>query len=135
MTVAFLWALAWLPVGIAFDTYEAAASPSVLGPGAPWMAITWAAWGCFSGAAFAIVLAVAEAGRTLLQLSLFRSALWGALGSLTLPTAIMAIDVLSGHAPFTAPDAPVLSILALSAVLGGACAAGTVTLVRRAPVN
>jgi hypothetical protein len=91
--------------------------------------------GFLLGSGFAGVLAVIERRRTFDQLSLARAAAWAAMVGATLPIAYLLV--------FFGPEGVVLSLtrtpLAVIAAsvsygaLGGALAAGTVALARRAP--
>jgi len=93
----------------------------------------WILWGAVSGGIFAIVLMFAERRRSLLELATARVALWGAVGSLALPAALMVRDdfvrgvLIEGRLVFLP--------LALIAALGAACAAGTLRIARRSAVS
>ena len=128
--VALLWSCVWLLMGIALGTYDGS---DLYGSSLPGLAVVWMVWGGVSGAVFAVLLAVAESGRALVRLSLVRSAVWGALGSMTLPAATMVMDVFGGHGHVAPVDWAGVLFLGLSAALGSACAVGTVAVVRRPP--
>ncbi len=137
VSIGLLWALGWLPIGAAVAWYAAARPPhptdlifrpvdlAVFLP-------AWTIWGGLSGGGFALVLGAVERRRGLAQLSLGRTAAWGALGSLSVPALLVALDVLRGAARSPLYDwRPALVALAVSAGLGAACAAGTLLLARR----
>jgi hypothetical protein len=130
------WALIWLPAGIAFGLVSnAGPRTDVVGPTVTWFAIAFLVWGAVTGAGFAVLLTLVESGRSVAALSLGRVSVWGALGCMTLPIAITGFDIATGPWSLSSYDwIPVLVVLAVSAVLGGACAAGTVAAVRRGSV-
>jgi hypothetical protein len=98
----------------------------------PLFAAAWTVWGGVSGAVFALVLGFVERRSRLDQLSFARTAVWGALGAVSLPTALTLWDWI--HTPEGLLGYgwrfPFL-VLALSAGLGASCAAGTLALARR----
>ena len=139
-SIAVLWALVWVPVGLALAFFAAASPPRpsdlISRPVAvPQFLAVWTLWGAFSGATFALVLAVAERRRTIGSLSLSRTALWGGLGAAALPILLVAVDVvrtpagLRGYG-WTFPGL----ILVVSALLGACCAGATLLLARRGSV-
>jgi len=132
VVIAGAWALIWLPAGIAVGLIMNAGPPTdVRGPPTTWFSIAFAIWGAASGALFAVLLSLVEAGRTIANLSLGRVGLWGAVGSMALPIAITVFDIATGPWSLGSYDWwPVFLVLALSAVIGGACAAGTFAAVR-----
>ncbi len=135
MTAA-LWALVWLPMGVVFFVYASplVTAPDVVGPfKIPWFVTVWTAWGAISGAVFAGVLASAEAGRALRDLSVRRIALWGAIGSISLPLVLTGVDFLQGPEVQRVPITFALAALMFSGVLGATCGAGTLAIARRAP--
>jgi hypothetical protein len=92
----------------------------------------WTAWGGISGAGFALILGFTERRRSLGELSLARTTVWGALGAMTVPTVLTLIDLL--RMPVSLPlydwRFPLVA-LAASASLGAVCGAVTLTLARR----
>ena len=136
-TIAVMWALVWLPIGLALALYAARHPPDpsnvIARPvDVPWFVAAWTLWGAVSGGVFAVLLALAERRRTLGELSLPRMALWGAVGAATLPTALTLIDVVQAPLSLRLYDWRLgLTGLTVSAVLGGACAAMTLALARR----
>ena len=132
---ALLWAIVWLPVGAAFGLLLNAGHPGdVIPPSVLLMVAMGGAWGGVSGAIFAGLLALAERKRTIADLSLIRVAAWGAVGCASLPV-LLALHYLSREDLLALrADAMFLGIvLVVSGLLGAACAAGTLTLARRAP--
>jgi hypothetical protein len=135
--ISLLWALVWLPLGVAVALYAAARSPQpsdfISRPvSLPVFVTAWTAWGGMSGALFAVVLGLTERRHTLGELSMARTAVWGALGSMTVPAALIVIEVLRTPLALRLYDWRLpLVALAVSAVLGAGCAAATLTLARR----
>ncbi len=140
LTVGVVWAFVWLPIGAAVALYASARPPQpadlLFRPVDFTTFLTvWTAWGGLSGTAVAAVLAAAERRRTLGDLSPARTAAWGALGSMSVPTALVLLDLSRGSVTAGLYDwRPPLVVLAVSAVLGAACAAATLALARR-PVS
>jgi len=92
----------------------------------------WAVWGGMSGAAFSLILKLTERRRSLGELSLARTAVWGALGAMTVPAALTFIDVLRTQVtpPLYDWRIPLVALVA-SGCLGGVCGWATLTLARR----
>jgi hypothetical protein len=139
LSIGLLWALAWLPVGAGVALYAGSGPPQ---PGdllfrpvavGPFLS-AWTVWGGLSGVGFAVVLGIAERRRGLAQLSLGRLAAWGAVGAMSVPAALVTLDLVRGalRSPLYDWRPPVVSLL-VSAGLGAVCAAGTLLLARRAP--
>lgn len=95
----------------------------------PLFLLRWTLWGAVSGGVFAIVLMIAERRRSLAELSFTRTALWGALGSLSLPAAVMARDAIQSGVLIE--GRLLLLPVMLTAGLGAACAAGTLRIARQ----
>ncbi len=103
------------PVGAAVDIWPAAlVYPGLLG-----------------GVAFAVVLGVAGRGRRLEELSLPRTAVWGAAGGL-LVSLVPAILTLLGLATANVPIGELTALLAGPFMLGGAAAAAASVALARA---
>lgn len=133
LVTAVRWSLVWLPMGLVLGIISNAGPDYDLAPPPiPFFALAWTVWGAMSGGAFAIILSFAESGRTIATLSLLRTALWGALGCMTLPVVLAASD-LFGRPWFIGRDdwALFAFVLASSAVVGAVCAAGTIAVLRR----
>jgi hypothetical protein len=132
---ALTWALVWLPVGVVMGLIALNARREVMCLYCPpfwdWFplfVLSWTLWGAVSGGVFAIVLMIAERRRSLAELSFTRTALWGAVGSLSLPAALMVRDAIqSGVLIERLGVLPVV----LTAGLGAACAAGTLRIARQ----
>ncbi len=133
---ALTWAVVWLPVGVVMALIALNARGDVICLYCPpfweWFPpflLSWTLWGAVSGAVFAIVLMIAERRRSLAELSFTRTALWGALGSLALPAALMARD---GFVRGVLIEGGLMFLpLVLIAGLGAACAAGTLRVARQ----
>src|SRR5687767_5144720 len=81
------WAVGWAMVMFLIGTIIGIVDPDSIDPGEePWrMAGVIAVVGFLSGTAFAAILASAERRRKIRDLSVLRSAFWGALGGAVLP--------------------------------------------------
>lgn len=129
--------MAWMPLGLALSLYAGLRAPEpsdiISRPvSLPLFVSVWTVWGGMSGALFALLLGFAERRRTLGNLSRARTAVWGALGCMTLPAALTLVDVLQTPAGLRGYGWRFpLTALAVSAALGAACAAATLALARR----
>lgn len=137
LAIGCIWALVWLPLGALVALYAAGSSPQpedlLYRPvEVPTFLLVWTIWGGLSGTGFAIILGTAERRRTLGQLSIARTGLWGALGAMSAPTLLTAVDMVRGLLGASLYDwrVPFVSVLA-SAILGGACGAATLIAARR----
>jgi hypothetical protein len=139
VAIGAIWAVTWVPLGALVGLYAAASPPQpddfLYRPVAfPTFLLAWTIWGGLSGVGFALILGAVERRRTLGDLSVARTACWGALGAISAPAFLTAIDVAHGvpAASLHYWRLPVVSIL-VSAALGAACAAATLMLARRPP--
>jgi len=138
LAIAITWALVWLPIGLGLAVYADARPPQpsdvIRRPVSMALFVTaWTAWGWISGGVFALILRMVERRRSLVDLSLGRTAVWGALGSMTVPAVLTLNDLLSMPVSFRLYDWQfVLVALSLSAALGAGCAVATLGLARRA---
>jgi uncharacterized membrane protein len=133
MSLAAVWAVVWLPVGVAVGLWltrfahpQQSWNDFFSGLGA------WILIGAISGAIFALLLALFERNRTFNQLSPGRVVLWGVIGGGAVPVgANVAIATLfpSIHLSSAAPV-----VFAIMIALGALCALGTLWLARRARV-
>ena len=137
---ALTWALVWLPVGVVMALIAFSARRDVIclycppfWDWFPFLVLRWTLWGAVSGGVFAIVLMIAERRRSLAELSFTRTALWGAVGSLSLPAAFIVRDAIQAGALIEGRLAG-LSVV-LTAGLGAACAAGTLRIARQSPTR
>lgn len=133
---ALVWGVVFLPVALALGLYRAFSlnvdvpiSFSVRIQAAVVATLVYTTWGALSGAAFGVVLALAERRRGFEELSSRRIAWWGALGAGSLPTVLSLWILSSEHAWAFWPSAAAL--VGISAGLGAACAGGTLALARR----
>lgn len=142
LVTALIWAFLWVPVGLIAGIYRSFKLQSY--DGIPWalpgldqflMAIlanvaVWMIWGAISGALFAVLLALIERRRDVAALSVRRTAIWGALGAVALPTIVLAAFLA------VEPEFSLLSLavwpLTISALAGAASAATTLFLAQRA---
>jgi len=137
---ALTWAIVWLPVGVVMALMALNSRREVICLYCPpfwdWFPLfvfSWTLWGAVSGGVFAIVLMIAERRRSLAELSYTRTALWGALGSLSLPAALMVRDAIRSGVLIEG-RLGVLSVV-LTAGLGAACAAGTLRIARQSVIR
>lgn len=94
-------------------------------------AIFLAVYGLLSGVAFAGVLMLVERRRGIRDLTLPRIAAWGALGgAAVLGVNLVLVYLLEGLVP-----GDTLPVLAIMGLLGAGCAAGSLALARRSPVE
>jgi hypothetical protein len=142
LITALIWAFLWLPVGLIAGIYRSFTLQSY--DGVPWapptleqfvMAVlvnvaAWMTWGAISGAVFAVLLASIERRRDVSALSLRRTATWGTLGAVALPTIILAAFLA------VEPEFSLLSLavwpLTISALAGAVSGATTLLLAKRA---
>ena len=89
--------------------------------------LTGLIWGSVAGGGFAVVLSIAERRHALVDLSLWRVALWGGIGGSLLILVTVLILSLVGS-----PMSGVLGALALNILLGAGFASGSVALAKRA---
>ena len=132
--LAVLWGVVWFIVGLPVRALTEALLHAEFEPPPPFLEIPTIlmVWGTIAGAAFALFLMAAERRRTLHLLRWSRTALWGALGSLPFPAVIV---VREGIQPGSAQWEPILIVCTISALLGAACAAGTLALAKRGQGN
>jgi hypothetical protein len=141
LVTALIWACLWVPVGLIIGIYRSFKLQSY--EGVPWalpsveqflMAILvnvtpWMTWGAISGAVFAILLAFIERRREVSALLIWRTATWGTLGAVALPTIVLAAFLA------VEPDFTLLALavwpLTISAFAGAASAATTLLLAKR----
>jgi len=141
LVTALVWAVAWLPVGLIVGVIRALTFPLPDYMLTPWMRITyflrvvwilsltWMIWGAISGALFAMLVALLERRREVDTLSSRRTAIWGALGAMALPTTILLIFL--AEAPGFTLIQPAVWTLSISAAQGAVCAFGTLALAKR----
>ncbi len=137
IVTATLWALVWLPPGIALDLF-AHSPPSQHRPPPAFgvLSAVWIAWGAVSGAVFAILLAVAERRNTIVHLSLWRVSAWGAVACAILPALLAIWDYALGPGVYTSFDWLLAGVvIAVCGFVGAVCAASTIALGRRAPAR
>jgi hypothetical protein len=130
---AAAWALAWAPVPFIIHAFTGLLSGTsarlIIG------AVLGSAFsGAVAGLVFGGVLMLAERHNALGRIPGWRFALWGAAGSLTVPLLGIGAAIIQGRAPLLLPVlVGFLPYLGINALLGAACARGTLALARRAP--
>ena len=123
------WAAAWAPIGAIFGLLNVAMGTPFFGGGLGLVVVGslgYAAFGFLAGAAFSVVLRVAEGRSKFDQMSLPRFASWGAVGGGFFSIAYM---VTVGVGP---PLALVTAFVVFLTLMGAGSAAGSLTLARRA---
>src|SRR5262245_22389748 len=137
LVTSVLWALVWASIGaiIGLVTHPAGIDLLPLPPetGINWsrvagFALEFAVIGAINGALFALLMAVAERGRTVSTLSVGRVTLWAAVGTFILPLIIFLF--LFFLRPFGSTSVEILPLLSFLA-LGAACGLGMIILARR----
>lgn len=131
--VGMTWGVGWGLIGGAIG-----AVLQILGPGSSIFVspiIGWAlgmsAYGLISGFGFSAILSLRDGTKQLRDLSLARVALWGVLGSISVPA-------LFGVFGFFDPTTTVLDVLGavgVTGALGGTFAAGSVAAARHAELE
>ena len=129
---ALIWALAWLPLGFLVPLLRGAPPECLYCPTAWFIRflVTWVGWGAVSGVLFAVVLMRAERSRSLGELSLPRTATWGAVGTIGLPLFLTIVDVIQVNYS-TREWQFALVALTVAAGMGALCGAATLAMSRR----
>ncbi len=125
------WAAAWSVVGTIIRSLAAviaggtvAAPSGSLVTGVVVLLVTFGVMGFIGGAAFSVVLGIAEGRRSFDQMSLPRFAAWGAAGGLL-------VSLFFQISPAGSPGISVMAASVLT-LLGAGSAAGSLALARRA---
>jgi hypothetical protein len=136
--IAIVWAVAWLPLGVLLALYRYCCSgPMTFDAPQPRFLLLrlilyatglWLLGGALAGLLFAAVLAFAERGRTIADLRLGRTVLWGAFGAAILPTLVLTRAAV-GQA-YTGWWEGAAVLIGMSAILGAGSAAATLALAR-----
>ena len=95
LVIGLAWGILWAKVGTSIGLVIWAVDPDSIGPGESPLVIgpLIGLMGLFSGIAFAVLLSLFERGKTALDLSVIRAALWGILAS----GIVGSLVVLPGH--------------------------------------
>ncbi len=127
------WGGLWAGIGAVVGGVLGALSPDLWVWGNP--ILEWAfgmgLYGLVSGMGFGALLSLGEGRKTVLDLSLPRVAIWGALGSVAVPVLFGLLGAFG--AGTTAVD--IVQAMVLTGVLGGTFAPGSVALARRAALE
>lgn len=115
--IGLTWAAAWFGAGMAMLFVVGFGAADVPFP------LFFGLLGFLAGTAFAAVLGIVERRRRFDQMSLPRTAGWGALGGLLLAGGLTLATGVGGALPVLGP---------VFALAGATCAAGTLALARRA---
>ena len=91
--LGLMWSVAWLAIFALLGVIIGVADPDSIDPGEEPRRVAWigAVFGFISGTAFGALLSIAEGRRMLRGLSVWRAALWGALGTAAFPL-LTAVD-------------------------------------------
>jgi hypothetical protein len=128
--VGTLWALSWGAIGAVVGAVIGVVSPEIwrlVDPIVEWGS-GMGAYGFVSGVGFGGVLALRERRKRVEDLSTARSALWGVLGSVAVPPLFGFLGMFDQGTN----TVDVLQAMALTGVLGGTFAAGSVAIARAA---
>lgn len=129
LRMGLIWAAGWVPIGLLIGLVLGGNSrtPDEF-PLDDWV-VPLAALGFLGGALFSGVLRIAEGRRRFDELSLPRSAAWGALGGLALGVlAVVGWQLDAGFGPVLWPRAAVL--IGSATLLSAASASGSLALAR-----
>jgi len=115
------WSMAWGAVFAAIGVIVGLFDPDSIDPGEGPLGVglIGAMFGLVSGATFAVVLSLAERRRVLRDLSMWRAAVWGILGTALFPLVTPVHN----------------SMLIFLCPIGAALAAGSVVLAKRAELG
>ena len=126
------WAAAWAPIGTIFGLLNVAMGTPFFGGGLGLVVVGslgYAAFGFLAGAAFSVVLRVAEGRSKFDQMSLPRFARYGAVAGGLLSILALVTQLVAGGAQ---PAALAIGVVVFSTLLGAGSAAGSLALARRA---
>ena len=131
--VGVTWGALWAGIGAGIGFIIGVVSPEIWGWSNPILewAVGMGAYGLISGIGFGSLLALGEGRRTILDLSLPRVAFWGVLGSAFVPLLFGMAGAF--EAGTTVID--ILEAIAVTGVLGGTFAPGSVAIARRAALR
>ena len=129
-----IWAFFWLPFGVALALLFGRPPEYCLYCPSHWVLrfiAAWMAWGGLTGALFALTLIVMERRRSLMELSVVRTATQGALAALFLPIVITVLDIVQ-YVGFGDYDwSFVILEFGVALALGAFCAVATLRAAQR----
>jgi hypothetical protein len=128
---AVTWALGYTPFALAIAAVQGSfvGTPLRLVVGA---AVSWAVYGALCGVVFGTLTMVAEGGRRVDQVSVWRAGLWGMISAGLLPSLSIVAAVVTGRLPLIpAAMTSVIPYLLMGAGFGCAYSAGIMQLARR----
>ena len=119
--IGLTWAIGWAAVFAALWAGIRIFDPASIDPGEGLARTAWigGVFGFISGAAFAVLLALADGRKTLRDLSPLRAALWGAVGTAAFPLLTAVND----------------SMVVIVCPIGALFAAASVAVARRAALD
>ena len=130
VTIAILWAVAWLPLALLFSWLDlSSVSPSAI----EFLrrVVFYCKWGGIIGAAFALFLALAGSGQKGEPLTMARTLVVGTLAGLVPPALWLVTGAVRDR--YFGYDWTILLLLAATGIMGAVCAWGTLLLSRRGP--
>lgn len=121
IVIGLTWGVVWSAIGALISIVAGILDPETIEPGEDPVRVgtILGMIGLASGAAFAVVLAVAEAGRKVLDLGTGRAALWGVLATALVPLVTAKPDQVLTLCPIGAALAAASVALARSAARSG----------------
>ncbi len=131
--VGLTWGALWSAIGAGVGVVIGIVSPEVWGwtnPIFEW-AFGMGLYGLVSGVGFGSLLALREGHKTILDLSLRRSVIWGVLGAAAVPIVFGALGAFAAGTT----TADVLGAILMTGVLGGTFAPASIAIARRAELS
>lgn len=131
--VGITWGALWGVIGAGIGLVVGIVSPGAwdwTNPILDW-AFGMGLYGVVSGVGFATLLSLGEGRKNILDLSLRRVAIWGVLGSAAVPLLFSAMGSFASGTTMT----EILGAIAVTGLLGGTFAPGSVAIARRAALS
>lgn len=120
ISISLIWGILWAVVFWIIAIIIGIVDPDSIDPGEEpaMIALFGSAFGAISGVAFGILLALAESGRAVRDISLLRAALWGILASAVFPVLVGKFNQVLVMCPIGAIVALTLAAIARKAGRG-----------------
>ena len=131
--VGITWGTLWAGIGAGIGLVVGIVSPELWNWGNPILewALGMGLYGLVSGFGFGALLSLGEGSKTLRDLTLGRVALWGVLGSAAVPVVFGFLGAFGAGTSMI----DIVEAMAVTALLGGTFAPGSVALARRAELG